>query len=446
MCTKKRYNVGSLWKSEGKIKKESDPVMKKTFLFKKLLPLLLALLMLTAAVTGCGAKNNGGTTEGTTTPEPSTPAENPLDDPERAAFADEIGGVSETFKGAVSKEAYNTSVEAAEAFVSIEVAGEKDDIVVVESTSKGTLSEEKINSIGIPEDLMEGATAVEEIEVSYSVSNADTQLASTDGLIPISGTLSTTKKAIVYVIKYDVDWKYFTPAPITGDTISKSYYDSVFNTEKYANCTLQSVSVKTDTSTGSYEGESYTVVTETKTTQTIKYANNKIYFEQKVETTAEDGSTQTQILAAYMEEVDGEISCYIRMGGEDAEWMKSHLSVIGFTKLEELRPFYNQYLDYTYFTKTSYGFALDEENMKRYISEVVGILLDDFNEPGVGLDLDIFAEYYVSEGVLSGMRMETNIDSRISEDGLTVVTNQKIANTITCTNYGTTVVEKPFTE
>ena len=62
------------------------------------------------------------------------------------------------------------------------------------------------------------------------------------------------------------------------------------------------------------------------------------------------------------------------------------------------------------------------------------------------MKLDMYAEYYVSEGVLSGMRVDADVDMTITEGGSSVKLTEKISNVTTCTDYGTTVVEKPFTE
>lgn len=49
----------------------------------------------------------------------------------------------------------------------------------------------------------------------------------------------------------------------------------------------------------------------------------------------------------------------------DDEWEEADLTAVGSTSIEELTPFYDQYLDYTYFTKIKYGFALADIKAKK---------------------------------------------------------------------------------
>lgn len=424
--------------------------MKKNAILKRVLSLLLVLVMVITAMlsTSCSIlerylnisfrpDDEGEMPAGTTKPI----IEDEVPDPERDEFIDGLGGVSETFEGAVSAETFDTAEQAAEAFVAVEVVG-KSEAVVVDTTSKGELSEEKIETLGIPAELQEGITAVEEFEISYTVEDEE-GLAANGGMINLADKLNKTKKVTVYVIKYGTDWKYFTPAPITGDTITKSYYDSVFNTEKYKNCTLTTTMTILVDVKGSEAGQSVNMTTEIKTTQLIKHADNKVYLEQIVESNMY-GTKSTEAIYAYLEEVDGQVVCYVKTDIDSDEWYETNLSTIGFETLEQLTPFYDQYLDYTYFTKTRYGFALEEENAKQYIRLALQELEDLIDSSG--MEMDIFAEYYVSDGVLSGMRMDAEVSLDMSEMGTSASIKETITGTTTCTDYGTTVVEKPFEE
>ena len=61
-----------------------------------------------------------------------------------------------------------------------------------------------------------------------------------------------------------------------------------------------------------------------------------------------------------------------------------------------------------------------------------------------GANIDMYAEYYVSGGVLSGMRMDADFDWTINEDGIVGTIREDDTTIIKCTNYGTTVVESPL--
>ena len=409
-------------------------IMKKMTL-RRILSLMLALLMVLAALslTAC-SKDKDDDKDKKEDKEEKLSAE-------QDAFAKSLGGVSETFKGAVSEKTYETSKAAAEAFVQEELVGEAS-ANILNVTSK-ELDEKEIKKLDIPEDLLKGSDAVEEMEVKYSVDAAKDALDLGNGIVKLEAEEELNKSVTVkvYVIKFGVDWKYFTPMPVTGDTISKTYYDSVFNAERYKNCTLESTSDVKMVMTQNGEKQEMNM----KTTQKIKHADGKIYLDQTIELNAGQ-ETETQSLALYMETVDGKMVCYVKMA-ENADWVKGDLSAIGFTDIEQLTPFHDQYLDYTYFTKTNFGFELADDNAKSYFSKALGAALGMLGNLQLNEDtLKMHAEYYVSNGVLSGMDVNADVELSMTQGENTVEVKETVVNITKCTDYGKTVVEKPFTE
>lgn len=404
---------------------------------KKILSLVLAILLLASATclvgcfggaletTGSGSENNGKPSE---------------KDEAVNSMIEEIGGASETFVGALSEETYSSAEEAAHAYIAEEVVGEKEANIIT-TVSNGTLSTNEIKEAGIPDSLLNGADAVEELEITYTVTENEFL---ESGITLLAETLNKQKTVKVYVIKYGVNWQYFTPRPVTGQTISKTYYDSVFNVEKYKNCTFKNVQTVRSDVNYSGSGESGSQITETKVEQLLKYADNKIYMEIITSTyDSTQGSEPTvQKIYAYLEDVDGSISCYVKQN--DSEWMMGSLYALGFSSLDELTPFYDQYLDYTYFTKTDYGFSLSDENATSYIDEVLGGEFTALLEQG--MKFDMLAKYVVQEGVLSALISDAKLTYSANQDGMSASMEYVIKGEMTCTDYGTTVVEKPFTE
>lgn len=406
--------------------------MKNTF--RRILSIALAILMIFAllSLAACGKEDNRrgrkpSSNTGSTT------------NSEQNKFIDALGGVSETFEGAISGDSYASSIEAAEAFVVEELANGRANVSVVNSKE---LSSSEIKAANIPADLIEGCDAVEEVEVEYSVIDMSGLDNRSNVTSLASETLDKTTKVKVYVIKFGVDWKYFSPMPVTGDTISKSYYDSVFNAEKYKNCTFEMTNEAT--ADISADGQSMTMIM--KINQVIKHADGKVYLEQHMDVTS-NGENMVQSVYAYMETVGGAIKCYVKTS-ENGSWMEADLSTVGFTSLEQLTPFYDQYLDYTYFTKTDFGFALEDENARKYFTTaLMGALegMESLIDPNK-MNLDMYAEYYVCDGVLSGMRVDADVDMTISAAGSSGTLKETVTTVTKCTNYGTTVVEKPFAE
>lgn len=351
-------------------------------------------------------------------------------------YIESIGGVSETYEGAVSEQTYNSKDDAAKAFVLDEIVGNKD-AYISGVTSEGELSANEINDV-IPSNLQEGIESVEKMSVCYTADDSS-------GI-----TLYSADTVTVYVVKYPTYWKYYSPAPITGETITKSYYDSVFDNERYKNCTYASATEMVIKTSASAYGFNVSVKIAITVDQTIKFANGKIYLSLKT-TTKVSGSdivvdelkdlNGESLMELYLESTGNSISVHLKEDG--GQWQQGTLSQAGFYDLEELTPFYDNYLDYTYFTKTDYGFELSGDRAAQYVDQTLdfeGLFeLDDGD-----FDLDIICKYYVSDGVLSGFRQDGNLKMNFTVDGVKTKNSATFASTNTCTDYGTTVVEKPF--
>lgn len=383
--------------------------------------MLLALMMVVAlmlSVTSCGGGESGGV------------------DPDagREDFIASLGGVSETFKGSVSAVEYDTAEEAASAFVVEEVIGEKE-ANIVSAESKGELDSAAITALNIPEEYSEGILAVEKYEVEYSV------LAGGDEAVSGENT-----KVTVYIIKYEGAWKYFTPAPVTGETITKAYYDSVFNSDKFKNCTYKnetSMEMLIDVSGG---GQSQSIELTITMTQLMKFSEGKIYLEQICTTESNDPMYAEMIdigddMKAYFETVDGNMVCYV---WQNNQWVRGSVHASGFGSLSDLTPFNDQYIDYSYFTKADFGFKLADENADRYVEQLFSAVSNMASSMGGGdLDMDMYAEYYVADGALTGMRMDLELNMEMSESGYSMEFVTDAYSTIVCSNYGTTVIDRP---
>ena len=192
-----------------------------------------------------------------------------------------------------------------------------------------------------------------------------------------------------------------------------------------------------------YQGQTQKGKMTTILKQDIKYDEGRIYAKQYVlmDMSAFGQGKEEVTVEMYIEEVDGRMVCYIKNG---YGWQQANLSAIGFNTLEELQPFANDYLDYTYFTKTAYGFELNKENGKKYAEQALGQTgVQDLLDGG-NMDMDMYAEYFVNEGALSGILLKGKLSVSMSEEGVSMTMSGDMEAKGTCTNYGTTVVEKPF--
>lgn len=351
------------------------------------------------------------------------------------SMIDDIGGCSETYTGTLSEEQYSSSDEAIAAVVANELNGSSTECTKTDA-QKTTIPASEYAKNNIPAEYTDGATSVEKVEISYTrqeKNKADTNLTA-------DGDAATQKKykVTVYVINYENYWKYFSPVVENSQTLSKSYYESIFNGEKYKNCTMTSVMEQKITVSYSGGSESMTMKNESD----IKYADNKIYIHQ---TTSMIGGRIRQVdeIEFYVEQTTDGYLCYMK--DSSGSWVECEMSRTGFDNIEEAMPFANnEYLDHSYFTKTSYGCEIQKENFQSYLDQAMKGL-------AFTMEMNITdgsVKFYVSEGVLSGVLSNMKLRGSMSmPDGAGGSINAKYSDafsmTVKCTNYGTTSVDRP---
>ncbi len=388
-------------------------------------PIVAAVLLLSiCSLTSCGMFNKDG-------------IDLKKEEKSHEAFIKELGGVSDTYVGAVSDNTYNTVSDAAAAYIDDQIVGYSY-YSIVNTTEGVELTTDEIRALQLSNEDTRGMISVETVDVTISGSDSYSMKNTNSSGIASLATLNNERTVKVYIIKYDNGFKYFSPCPITGETITRSYYDSVFNSDKYVNCTYTTTStVEEEISVIAFLKIKVTV----ETSQIIRFTEDAIYIEQKTKASPSIFGENTEICAYVFEDEYGSMECYVSEDGE--EWNPGSLSTVGFSSLEDLTPFKDQYLDYSYFNKTDYGFELAEENSKKYVDQTLSSLdTSMFDE----LTMDMFAKYYVCEGTLSGMRTEVFLDSSVStgEEDQELSIKAYAVNEMKITDCGTTVVERPF--
>ena len=205
--------------------------------------------------------------------------------------------------------------------------------------------------------------------------------------------------------------------------------------------------------TASMEGQTVTMSMSMSMTQTIKYQTGKIYLEQVITSSESmsmpgypaENDTETNTIYAYIEDTGSGITCKAKVLEGDyviTDWETIPLYNIGFSSLEELTPFATGYLDYTYFTKTDFGFELAGEQAERYLTETLSEL-SAYEEMINQMDIKTIVKYYVQNGALTGMRQDLDIGFNGTVEGATANLSLKLVAKGTVKDYGTTVVTKP---
>ena len=363
----------------------------------------------------------------------------------RYSFINEIGGTSETFTGVVSEYEYYSADEAAEEYVHREISG--DDYVTVNSV---ILRNGAVEPSGIiPEELLSGSDLVEMYEVEFT---RPSYAAVSSGVQAVSSYENgNSERAFVYVIRYGENkWRYYTPMPGNGDLLNHSYFKSIFDSEKYNNCTFEIVRT-TKTSTFGFTASTSTI------TWLMKIADGKFYLEQTVETSA-FFQNNVQKTNFYLEATaDGDAKCYIQENG--GEWEYRPNTTVAFYNglyvidtVDEFTPFFDHSeFSSTYFEKTNYGFEVPEEKGKDYFMDTYywRELSRALRSEGIYVyDEDtevekLYAEYFVQEGALTGMRMNGKVTFTDESEGITLKFTYETDYVAKITNYGSTVIESP---
>lgn len=359
----------------------------------------------------------------------------------RGGFINEIGGTSETFEGAVSEYAYSSAEEAAISYAQDEILGSY--VYIDTAVNLGEVSASEHN---IPEQFLEGSDRVEKLEVEYELPTA----ASLNGGAQAMSYSEGGEKAriTVYVIKFGNEWRYFAPMPENGEQVNASYYESIFSSEKYQNCTLE---IERTNKTGIF-GFS---LSESKIKWIIKLQDNKLYFEQTI---SGGGFIKEpdSVTAWYLEDTgSGNIKLYEKI--EDGEWTYKPGYTLAFYnglytiyEIDEYTPFFDQlHFDHTLFTKTNYGFEVAEDNREEYFLDTYlwKELNRTFRQEGVYVyDEDVtvkemYAEFFVQDGALTGVRMNSDFDFVAESEGVEITTNFSSEYVAKITNYGSTVID-----
>lgn len=168
----------------------------------------------------------------------------------------------ETYNGAVSQKSYASKDLAVEAFLEDEISGQTITARLVKYEKEKDLSEREIAMLGIPESDVDDLNSVEKVKVQYMEYNpADAVSAEKD----VAETYFKTLYILQYGEKGD-NFRYFTPALKVGESLTASYFASVFDVKNYVNCTQNSnvsVSVKGGGASLSFDTNTYSQLTET---------------------------------------------------------------------------------------------------------------------------------------------------------------------------------------
>jgi len=296
-------------------------------------------------------------------------------------------GYSETFKGSVSKNVYATKEAAARAFVSEEITGEGASFEYVGYTKTGDLTEDELAEINAQRLSADDFLSGEKVTIEY-------RSAEKEGAVK-AYLLNTARRCRYYVLP-----------PESGEQVTNAYLNSVLDGAKYLNCTA--------TSTFSLN------ISEVMTTyrQVIKFDDDKAYFKQEVPGLISD---------LYLKEVSDGISVYLKHPEiHDGKFYSlSEINSYYFEKKLKYEPYlqkggerilienlgsmqevtdfaFTTIADASYFTKTTNGFEMNDDQFKAFCKMILGSAFEESFEKSLDdYKVHFHSDFYVSEGRLS---------------------------------------------
>lgn len=338
------------------------------------------------------------------------------------------GGTLGEFKGKLSEETYQSEDEAAEAFLKNEVCGNTTDATFVSYEKQSDLTEDELNSLNLTADEKKEVTSAEKGVVKY-VERAKAR----DISVEVS---SSTMSQNLYIIKLGAHYKYFVPALTTGETLTKSYFESVFDVERYKNCTLVSHTLTEGTESNAL-GQSTSVKVEMDYTYEITETALALTLSMKYYTDGTLDSTKSGEASLYVLQTDNGLKGYAVSGSQYAEVSLSDLG-LNFESLDEVfAANLPDFIDQTYFVMTDTGFKIRDDRMKEYAENQFA---DKISGVLVSYDFEVDTSYIVNNGTLEKGTAACTINGT-SIYGTTVVASA--SSECTYSKFGSTRVNVP---
>ena len=341
---------------------------------------------------------------------------------------------SETYEGTLSTESYSSATYAAQAFVANEIDSDSSHATFQSYTKTADLTEDEIAKLNLTEEQIADVKTAEKGTIYYTKSTPSASLLSS---APADSGL---KSQTIYIVEFNTpaaggSIKYLAPLPQSGEAVTKSYLESVFNPEYYKNCTnTYEMPITIKMSQG---GMSMTLEMSVKYTIRLTETAAEMVVTIKMPVVTNYGITyETRTVTSYLVDSQSGIKQATYYNGS---WsVSNYTSESGIEKIADMSVANLPEADYSYFVKTGTGFKMSEE----FLNNLMDDLLDeaDIDEYlGSGFTHSISAEYYVSEGKLDNAQVVLRMSGVV--EGLDTVITIKATNRFA--NYGTTTVTIP---
>ena len=370
------------------------------------------------------------------------------------------GNYSETYEGDISSLAYITELAAAEAFVKNEIVGKTTETTEVSYEKAGDLSLAKVATFNLGDYDVDDVTEAEYGTVTYttkvySLKEKEPDEDSASESTPENTTESeiveeTVEKTVtMYLLKFGSTYHYYVPQPEVGDMLSESYYDSVFDSSEYSNCTV-SIDIGTRVSVSrsfSVDDKTEEQVEVNKTDYSVymKITEDVIYIKimdkESTSGTETDGKNKIYARTGYIFRGSNDsLSLYYY---ENKSW--NNYTTISRSTLHSMYDYgIPVKFDHSYFEKTKTGFKLSDDKLVDFVEKMLttnSSLSKTFKMTEATFTGD--ATYQISGGKLAKQSMNMSIKSTDTKYDATYVKTGEVFISAKYSRFGTTTVKVP---
>ncbi len=398
---------------------------------KKLLATMLSVLALCSFVvvpTACGETGGKG-----------------------GANEDETFVGSDTFKGALSEESYETETKAVEGFLATEISGEVVKAKLEEVETKKELTQTEIAALETEDVLEEGDEIVSAKEVEVKYTRAGGSVSSTAAAPAPEDDYFVFTVYIIEISPHGSEvhvFHYYVPKAENGDVLTKSYYNDVLDPSKYMNCTQEYTNDvclpalnfdPTSVNPGTFDPNDIQYTTATgQMKYTIKVADDKASVDMHIIDTDNwmmYGPLPCSDILGYFEMKDGEFLTWMKKDeGEYQKFPQNPFLPYGIVDMESFASMCLPNIDYSYYEKTSYGFKVNEDFLNEYILKALKNIASSIVSAQAELKI------YVQEGKIVQMKASCSYSTNVLPGANLTSSSQEC---VVFKDFGTTVVTKP---
>lgn len=338
------------------------------------------------------------------------------------------------YKGTLSEENYATADAAAEAFLANEISGDAINAQLVGYSKQSDLSQAEIDALNITAEEKAQITSAEKGVVTYTESSDEQTVAVTASAAPAGAAVVKSKNITVYIIVIDSYYKYYAPSLNSGDVVTKSYFDEVFDPAKYTNCTIMIESTSKVTAKPGAQKQTQSVVS----TITMKLAGNLGYATMSIPTMAENGAMTSTTMEFYYvfhgDITDEDFDLYLNSNGS---WQKVPTATAGVDLDFSVTPTN----DNSYFIKTETGFKLNSDKLAEYVKTTMNTIFNSY----IGFNLNFNSVTANSESFVNDGRIYKEIATASINFGpyMGMSGTIEVNSVSTYSNFGTTTVTLP---